>query len=343
MQIVDFYSESNQNTIFGLSTSIIGGGQSFTGDGGILNSAKFYLKKTGLPTGNITVDVYAHTGTYGTNGTPTGSVLAQSDIYDISDLTTTFQLITFNFTGTNKISLTNDVNYFICISHTPVDNSNVLIFGIDNTSPTHSGNITYRTNGWYSNNTMDFCFYVYKDEPPVIVDSYSESNSNDLIAFYTGNYLENGQSFVGDGGTLNSCKFYVRKLGSPTGNAVAKIYAHTGTFGNYGEPTGTALATSDNFDVTSLTTDLTLNTLTFSGVNKIKLTNGTNYFVTFYYLGGDSSNWVAIGHDISGEHSGNEAYTADGSNWQGGPYDVCFYVYKDYTTTSPFPSFFRTP
>ena len=53
-----------------------------------------------------------------------------------------------------------------------------------------------------------------------------------------------GQSFTGNGGTLDSCVFELGKSGSPTGNAVAKIYNHTGTYGTSSKPTGAALATS---------------------------------------------------------------------------------------------------
>ena len=65
-----------------------------------------------------------------------------------------------------------------------------------------------------------------------VVDSYSESNQNALVSLYDQNVSRaKGQSFTGDGGTLDSAKWHLSKIGSPTGNAVVYIYAHTGTFG----------------------------------------------------------------------------------------------------------------
>ena len=55
LKIVDSYSESNQNNLANSQDSSSWHGQSFTGDGGTLDSVKFYLKKTGSPTGNVVV------------------------------------------------------------------------------------------------------------------------------------------------------------------------------------------------------------------------------------------------------------------------------------------------
>jgi len=107
--------------------------------------------------------------------------------------------------------------------------------------------------------------------PSTAIDSYSESHQDLAITLQAGGgNTKVGQSFTGDGNALNSCKFYLQKSGSPTGNAVATLYAHTGTFGTNGTPTGAALATSDNFDVSTLTTNLQLITFNFSGVEKIR-------------------------------------------------------------------------
>ena len=158
-----------------------------------------------------------------------------------------------------------------------------------------------------------------------IVDSYSESNwineNTDVRAMQP----LVGQSFTGDGGKLNSCKFYISKKGSPTGNGVAKIYAHTGTFGTSSVP-GDLLATSDNFDVSTLTTSKQLITFTFSGAEKITLTNGTYYCVGFNFTGGDVSNSPSIGYDsISDTHPGN-GFVGTSAHSE---FDLIFYVYRD--------------
>ncbi len=172
-----------------------------------------------------------------------------------------------------------------------------------------------------------------------IVDSYSESNQSLNRPLYNGSTIKYGQSFTGDGGTLNSVKFYLYKTGSPTGNVIAAIYAHSGTFGTNSVPTGSALATSDNFDVSTLTASYQLISFTFSGANKITLTNGTYYVVVVEYGGGDSSNRLQVGYDTSSPtHSGNESFYVSSWNYLVDG-DACFYVYKD--LVGPFPTHFN--
>jgi len=163
-----------------------------------------------------------------------------------------------------------------------------------------------------------------------VIDSYSESNYSEYWDYIWGNNFGAGQSFTGNGSTLDFCKFYLSKYGLPTGNAVAKIYleTHESAFGTNSLPTGDALATSDNFDVSTLTTDYQLITFNFSGANKITLTNGTYYVVTVEYSGGDINNHVCVGADApTPTHSGNECYV-DASTWYSdNTWDEIFYVY----------------
>ncbi len=150
-----------------------------------------------------------------------------------------------------------------------------------------------------------------------------------------------GQAFTSGGGTLLQAKFYLSKSGSPTGNAVAKIYAITGTYGTDSKPTGAALATSDNFDVSTLTASLQLITLTFSGVNQISLTASTKYFVTFEFTTTDSVN---VGLDASSpSHGGNYAFEQAGV-WTGlSTKDIIFYVYVPGVTTLLQPQYLLAP
>lgn len=170
-----------------------------------------------------------------------------------------------------------------------------------------------------------------------IVDSYSESNYSDASEIYFEGYLKYAQSFTGDGGILESAKFYLKKSGSPTGNIYAKIYSHLGDFGDYtsAEP-NELIATSDAFDVSTLTTTLALTTFTFSGVNKITLANGTYYFVSIEYVATDA-NVIFIGHDnTSPSHSGTAAHEFSSGNWSGDAFDFIFYIYRDdLPSTSP--------
>ena len=161
-----------------------------------------------------------------------------------------------------------------------------------------------------------------------VADSYVVGSSDAWYPLYNGNIIKVGQSFTGNGKTLDKCKFYFTKWGSPTGNAVATIYAHTGTFGGGGTPTGAALATSGNFDVSTLVEGVEeLVTFNFTGANRINLTNETNYFVIVEYGGGDVNNEISMGLDVtSPTHNGNAAYYI--SSWTGDTTtDARFYLY----------------
>ena len=163
-----------------------------------------------------------------------------------------------------------------------------------------------------------------------IIDSYSESNQTSTLILHNGNITKDGQTFLGDGRTLDNCKFLFKKRISPAGNAVVKIYAHSGTFGIDGVPTGSALATSENLDVSTLTTNFQLVTLNFIGANRIVLANGTPYCISVEYSGGDISNCLELGDDNTFlTHHGNSIYYQSGSWNAYVPVDTCFYVYGD--------------
>jgi hypothetical protein len=126
-----------------------------------------------------------------------------------------------------------------------------------------------------------------------------------------------GQSFVGDGRTLASTTFWIQKDGSPTGNAVSKIYASTGSNGTTAKPTGAALATSDNVDVTTISGASTNPvSFQFSGGNQITLTNGTVYIAVIEYTGGDVTNNLVIAVDSSSPpDTGNGSYANTSFSW----------------------------
>lgn len=176
--IADSYSESNQDA--GWSVDAVAAGnkakvaQSFTANGNIINSAKFYLKKNGLPTGNAIAVIYAHSGTYGAaDSNPTGAALATSDNLDVSTLTTSYQLITFTFSGANKISLTNGTHYFISFEYSGGDGSNYISVGRDGSSPSHAGSTSVTNNdaptSWVNNFSIDTIFYIYTQPQDVLV------------------------------------------------------------------------------------------------------------------------------------------------------------------------------
>ena len=81
---------------------------------------------------------------------------------------------------------------------------------------------------------------------------------------------------------IDFCKFSLKKVGSPVGNAVAKIYNISGTFGTDAIPSGIPLATSDPFDISTITTLYSLYSFKFTGLNKITLNEG-QYAVSIEY------------------------------------------------------------
>lgn len=177
--------------------------------------------------------------------------------------------------------------------------------------------------------TLDF---TGTDTDVKLVDNYDEFN-RDSTTIIDGDFAFRsavGQSFSPSiSGILNKVKWSLIKTTSPTGNAVAKIYAHSGVFGTSSVPTGAALATSDNFDVSTLTAAYTLREFTFSGANKIQLNSGTNYVVTIE-VPDFASGSVSVGRDASSPtHQGNWS-DLQGATWAASAvHDNVFYVYID--------------
>lgn len=164
-----------------------------------------------------------------------------------------------------------------------------------------------------------------------LVDSYSTTNRDESHALSSTQNDALGQCFTPNAsGTLESVKFMIYKTGSPTGNAVAKLYAITGTYGTNGVPTGTALATSDNFDVSTTTADWITYEITFSGGNKYSMTSGTQYAISIEWNGGDESNYIEVGIDSTSPIHGGNHYALDGgSYWEYSTQDIVFEVYAN--------------
>lgn len=147
-----------------------------------------------------------------------------------------------------------------------------------------------------------------------------------------------GQSFHNaDAINLDSCKFFLHKVGLPTGNMVVKLYAHTGTLGGGGVPTGDALATSESFNVATLTGSPQWITFSFMGANKIALSANTNYVIVAYYTGGNLYNYVDLSFDSSSALAeGNTVSSVNGSTWgyYNLAYDFSYYVYGVKSTSN---------
>jgi len=161
-----------------------------------------------------------------------------------------------------------------------------------------------------------------------IASSYSESNQDSTLPLYSGSNTQAGQTVDGNGGKVSYARFYLRKLGSPTGNVRAYMYAASG-----GVPTGGILATSQNVDISTLSTSYALIRFRFQTSQRITMASGTNnYAVVVEYTGGDVSNRLEVGYDASSPGHSGSAATYSGS-WTGQSYDLCFYLYTGSTIT----------
>lgn len=176
---LDSYSESNQdNGVQQYPGSASASGQSFItpndGNSYGISSAKFYLKKTGAPTGNAVAKLYAHSGTYGSTSVP-GILLATSGNYDVTALTTSYQLIEFTFPV--QYRLAPNTHYVITYEHAGTDSSNFTWCGGDSSSPSHGGNSMYNSSGWIALAAWDICFYVYGIVSDIVPDATSQGQS----------------------------------------------------------------------------------------------------------------------------------------------------------------------
>jgi len=152
-----------------------------------------------------------------------------------------------------------------------------------------------------------------------LVDYYPTTNYNSAYSLNSATSMRIGQTFYNPiTANLSSCKFYLYKVGAPTGNAYAELHAFTGVYGGpgYGGPATSSipLATSGPLDVSTLSTStLALKTFTFTGVDQVTLTADTHYCIILYYNGGNASNLIAEATDsTSPTHGGQIVYTASG-------------------------------
>lgn len=170
-----------------------------------------------------------------------------------------------------------------------------------------------------------------------LVASYSESNrdGNSNIANADLTWKGVAQTFKPSSSVnLTSVKFYLACSAlTPSGNVFAELYAHSGSYGSTGVGTGSALATSDAFDSSTLTESFVLKELTFSGGNQYAMVQDTPYVILIKYTsGGDATHYVAVGTDSTTlGHAGNNVLWYDGSWEAHSNIDTCFYVYGSVT------------
>jgi hypothetical protein len=140
------------------SGSTIGLGQSITGDGNELTSVVFKVRRVGSPTGNATVNLYAHSGTFGTSSVPTGASLAASETLDVSTLSTSYRDIKFKMSS--FYTLVAATKYVVTIEYSGGDSSNRIEVAFDVSPAGHGGNKCSSTGSWSPDANDDMYFYA---------------------------------------------------------------------------------------------------------------------------------------------------------------------------------------
>ena len=143
---------------------------------------------------------------------------------------------------------------------------------------------------------------------------------------------EQAQSFLvgANDMVLTRVRFDLKATGSPTGNMVAKLYAHSGTYGTSSVPTGAALATSEVIPASRLRTAAYDEIeFVFNGDQQIVLSAATNYVIALVYSAGDGSNYINVAATEATSHGGNRSdyiagWTADATD------DLLFQLFSSF-------------
>lgn len=206
-EIIDSYSEANRNNANIFAPNRVYG-QTFTTNNIAykLDSCKFFLQKS-ASVGSLYAKLYAITGTPGTGATPTGSALATSTVVDAATTPGAYGLVTFNFTGANRIDLSKNTNYAICIDWPTAGGSGTIYFGVQNPGGTHSGNYIYSFDGGASftgTDVYDANFYVYGERFAITATNNNKIDENHVktISGYNETTGKVESLRCGDGGEL---------------------------------------------------------------------------------------------------------------------------------------------
>lgn len=166
--VIDSYDFSFGQDEISIGSSDIGllqgGAQSFTGNGELLSRAIFKLGVSSGATGDMFARIYAHAGVFGTSSEPTGPVLAEV-IRDVSTLKPISAQEIFIFDP--PFPTVNGVKYTISFEWPDPDMSyRAVNLSVDNSSPTHPGNLTFITgvNFYIPQATRDMVFELTTHE-----------------------------------------------------------------------------------------------------------------------------------------------------------------------------------
>jgi len=178
---IDTYASGNKSaqiSMYSTTNEQVGFAITLSGDKNI-QTVDFFLDKVGTPTADsvMKAKIYAVTGSVGTSGLPTGSLLATSIDVDVSVLTGTFAFVPFTFEEPYAATAG---NFAIFLEYNSGDASNYVRIGTDSSSPTHGSN-AFATNtvgsGWAADTTQDIIFKLDSAGPKI-----------DSLMIYEGDY-----------------------------------------------------------------------------------------------------------------------------------------------------------
>ena len=176
-------------------------GQSFTGNGTPLTSCSFYLRYSMVPlTGTLYATLYAHTGTFGTTGKPTGPILATSKILNGSVVTDSDSLINFGFVGAQRVTPANGTKYVIVLVHIGDAVGNHCWARRTDPTDVHAGNGSYKDTNWIVIiNGIDFVFSVFSGDPADVTPPVITLTGNATINLTVGDsYTDAGATALDD-------------------------------------------------------------------------------------------------------------------------------------------------
>lgn len=210
--VEDSATETGTDYAFGDATTTAHGQSFATATHGVskaIQSAKFFLKKTGSPTGNIRAALYSHSGVYGTSSVP-NTLVATSKEFDASKLLTTYEEIEFPFVYADAASMTATTNYVIIIEegtgYSGTGANYVQVRGA--AAGSHGGNKSANAGGWTAQAAADLSFQVVSS--PILYSLPGQRFRGITHEFdydtQTTNFTETatvawGTSFAYDGGT----------------------------------------------------------------------------------------------------------------------------------------------
>jgi hypothetical protein len=187
--VLDSYTDSGATRFIGAvwSASSSAVSQAFKTPAGIqynLTASKFYLDRDNAPTCNVSSRLYSYTGTPNVDAVPSGDILEESDMLNVTSISTTGAWYQFNFTG--SYTLTADTWYeivFVAVEG-HVDGSDSLNVHCDASSPTHSGNYAYKLGSWdpTAGGTIDLSFYVYGTPSDADAPTFGTISASNTIA-----------------------------------------------------------------------------------------------------------------------------------------------------------------